>query len=446
MLLFGVLMSIGPSAFSQTKTRILLVLDASGSMSGQWGGRSKWDIAKEILFQTIDSTERANPNVEFGLRVFGHQSPKDLKDCFDSKFEVPFRRGNAVTIRNFLDGVTNQGHTPIAYSLSQAVNDFPTDLRARKIIVLITDGIETCEGDACALAPQFRARGIALRPFVVGMGIGEIGKEKFDCVGLFIDSDNKAEFSSAMDVVITQASYVTTAQINLLDQSGMPTETDVEVTLYDAHTSEVVDHYVHALRSGGMPDTLSLDPDVTYDLTVHTVPPVRVTNIELIPGKHNIIAAQAPQGFLVLKTTGTYDASSTQCVVRLSGEAEILDVQNLNTRRRYLVGNYDLEVLTLPRLHFNSVRIANGKESEILIPEPGILQFKTVAPGLLSVFMTLDRKPVKIFETELSESQYLRIQPGDYEIVFRTNAIRSARLTQVKKVKVGPKSNVLVQF
>lgn len=436
------------TAFAQqpVKTRILLVLDGSGSMGEQWGGRTKWEIAKEILFEAIDSTERANPNVEFGLRVFGHQSPKALHDCLDSKFEVPFGRSNAVTIRAFLDGAKYQGYTPIAYSLSQAVNDFPQDARARNIIVLITDGIETCEGDPCALAPQFRARGIALKPFIVGLNVGTIGHEQFDCVGKFIDTENSSQFEQAMDVVITQSSYATTAQINLLDQAGLPTETDVEVTLYDAHTGEAMYSYVHAIRSGGLPDTINLDPSVTYDMTVHTIPPVLVKNIELTVGKHNIIAAQTPQGDLLLKATGTYDASSIQCVIRLAGEPEILEVQNMNTRKRYLVGNYDVEVLTLPKLEYKDVRISSGKESQIVIDEPGILQLRTVTPGMVSILMTVNGRPAKIYESELRDPISLRIQPGEYEIIFRTNAIRSARLTQVKKVKVGPRSNNLIQF
>jgi Ca-activated chloride channel family protein len=240
--------------------------------------------------------------------------------------------------------------------------------------------------------------------------------------------------------------YSTTAQINLLDQSGMPTETDVEVTLHDAQTGERMANFVHALRAGGIPDTLQLDPSVTYDMVVHTTPRVEVRNIELTAGKHNIIAAQTPQGVLVLMTAGSYDAGLVQCVLREAGSPQILEVQNLNSKRKYLVGNYDIEVLTLPKLEFKDVRIANGKESEIVIPEAGTLQLKTVGPGMLSIMMTVQGKPQKVYEAELASSLSLKMQPGEYDVIFRTSVIRSARLTQVKRVKIGPRGNALVQF
>jgi Ca-activated chloride channel family protein len=195
-----------------------------------------------------------------------------------------------------------------------------------------------------------------------------------------------------------------------------------------------------------LPDTLHLDPSLTYDMTVHTIPPVSVRNIELTAGKHNIMAAQTPQGHLVIKTAGSYDAGAVQCVIRQAGENSILDVQNMNTKRQYLVGNYDVEILTLPKLEYNNVKVSNGKESEIVIPEPGILQMSSVAPGMVSIMMTVDGRPVKIFESELQDPITVKIQPGDYEVIFRTNTIRSARLTQVKKTKVGPRSSILLQF
>jgi len=429
-----------------TKTRILFVFDASGSMAAQYGKKTRFQAAREILVKTIDSLESVTPNVEFALRVYGHQSPNAMMDCLDSKLEVPFGRGNAVRVKDFLNSIKPLGNTPIAYSLSEGVNDFPGEMNVRNIIVVITDGLETCEGDPCALAAQFRARNITLKPFIIGMALGPKGADYFKCVGTYFDASNEQQFQGVMEVVITQSMYVTTAQINLLDQAGLANETDVEVTLYDAQTGELLYNYVHALRSGGLPDTLHLDPSIIYDMTAHTIPPVEVRNVELTAGKHNIVAAQTPQGTLVLKVSGTLDVSTTQCVVRRAGDNEILEVQNLNSRKKYLVGNYDIEVLTLPKLDFKNVKIANSKESEIVVPEPGTLQLRSATPGLVSIFMNVDGRPVKIYDSSLREPQSLRIQPGDYEVVFRTSAIRSARLTQVKKARIGPRSSTLIQF
>ncbi len=78
-----------------SKTRILLLLDASGSMNESWNGQQKYEVAKEVIYETIDSLQKAQPEVELALRVFGHQSAKYLHDCKDSKLEVPFAARNS---------------------------------------------------------------------------------------------------------------------------------------------------------------------------------------------------------------------------------------------------------------------------------------------------------------------------------------------------------------
>ena len=61
---------------------------------------------------------------------------------------------------------------------------------------------------------------------------------------------------------------------------------------------------MHTINKDNNPDTLSLDPIYTYKLVVHTKPEVILDNIKLIPGKHNTIEANTPQGELMLKVQG----------------------------------------------------------------------------------------------------------------------------------------------
>src|SRR5688572_10341169 len=79
---------------AQEKTRILFVVDASGSMASEWENKAKFNIARQLLFNSIDSIQRANPQIEVGIRLFGHQSHKDLKNCEDTKLEIPFGKNN----------------------------------------------------------------------------------------------------------------------------------------------------------------------------------------------------------------------------------------------------------------------------------------------------------------------------------------------------------------
>jgi len=90
----------GHMAYSQAKvqqklpekTRILFLLDASGSMLEQWErpNQTRWSVAKSILTKLVDSL-RQNNKLELGLRVYGHRSPQEIKNCKDTWLEVPFK-------------------------------------------------------------------------------------------------------------------------------------------------------------------------------------------------------------------------------------------------------------------------------------------------------------------------------------------------------------------
>lgn len=72
------------------KTRILFVLDGSGSMNATWGSnKSRMDVAREILSRLVDSL-RINPQLELALRVYGHRYARQSNNCNDSQLEVPF--------------------------------------------------------------------------------------------------------------------------------------------------------------------------------------------------------------------------------------------------------------------------------------------------------------------------------------------------------------------
>jgi Ca-activated chloride channel family protein len=80
-------------------TRILVVLDGSGSMKENWNGRTKFQTAAALLSKVIDSIEQKNSNVEFAVRVFGYQFPREQKNCTDSKLLVPFSKQASTKIK-----------------------------------------------------------------------------------------------------------------------------------------------------------------------------------------------------------------------------------------------------------------------------------------------------------------------------------------------------------
>jgi Ca-activated chloride channel family protein len=432
-------LSIQFSARAQKSvTRILFVLDASGSMKGEWNGTPKFDLAKKILNSTIDSVSRTNQKVEFALRVFGEQSPRSANNCKDTKLEVPFSKGNALEISEKLRQLHPQGQTPIEFTLIQSLDDFPKDSTAINAIILITDGNETCDGNFCDLTSGFEEKRIALRPFIVGLGLNDSLKKKFECLGSFYDVQNEDMLSSTMKIVISRVLNPTSCQINLLDAYGNPSETNVEMTLYDHNTKVVRYHFIHTLNSKGIPDTLTLDPKYAYDLEVHSIPEIFKKEIRLVPGTHNIIAAEVPMGTLDvrLETSGN-GFQSLPCIVRKAGEGEILFVQDVNTSQRYLTGNYDLEILTLPETMIKNISIEEGKTNTIKIPKPGVLLVTPSEAGVGSIFLEKENQLVKVYDYGLLRQQRsLNLQPGTYIIIYRPDKFKQAERTKQITVQI----------
>lgn len=428
-------------------TRILFVFDASFSMFGQWQSGIKMDIAKNMLGNFLDSL-KGIPNLEVGFRVYGHQfflHPQ--RNCEDTKLEVPITRASLAipAIKNKLKEIVPRGTTPIAHTLEKCGADFP-DARSRNIIILITDGIEECGGDPCAVSLALQSKGIVLKPFVIGVGLGA-NFESLGCIGKYYDVSQEANFTSVLNIVISQALNNTTAQVNLLDQSGRPTETDVEMTFYDETSGAIRYNYMHTINNRAVPDTVILDPLSTYHLVVHTIPPVEKHNITITPGKHNVIALDAPQGYLQLQTSGVSNYPNLQAIVRKSGDMKTLNVQGFTGTTKYITGKYDLEVLTLPRTYLSGVDISQDKTTNITIPQAGMVSiFKpTDGPGQI----LKEEKNKLVWVCNLNDKalqENIVLQPGNYRVYFRSSMAKETIYTVERKFKIDSGASAQVKL
>jgi len=437
----------GVTAGEAPTSRILFIFDASNSMAGQWDGERKIDLAREVLFEMLDTLEQMN-KVELALRVYGHQSPVPPQDCSDTKLEVPFGSGNVPQIRQTLNEIQPKGTTPIARSLALAPEDFPLCGTCRNIIVLITDGIEACDGDPCSVSLDLQRKGIILRPFVIGIGSDPGFRETFDCIGEYYDAPTQEEYREALKEVITQALNATSAQVNLLDIHSNPTETDVNVMFYDRYTGGLRYHMIHTMNRLGNPDTLSLDPMVTYDLEVQTIPPVRLDSVRLQAGRHNTISIDAPQGFLYVKTRRGKSYDRDQFLVYPTGNKEIINIQETGTVAKYLVGIYDLFIPIYPRMEVKAVEIQQSKTTTVEIPAPGYVTFNTGQRGTGSLYLQSD-KGEQIWVMNLLENtktQAYHLQPGAYQVVFRRNDHKSSSHTTIRNFTVKEGSPQTINF
>ncbi|MEN8227310.1 MAG: VWA domain-containing protein [Bacteroidota bacterium] len=428
-------------------SRILFIFDASNSMAGQWDGARKIDIAREILFEMVDSLEQMS-NVEMALRVYGHQSPVPPQDCSDTKLEVPFSPNNASRIRQKLRFINPKGTTPIARSLELAPGDFPSCGNCRNIILLITDGVEACDGDPCRVSLGLQKQGIILRPFVIGIGSDPGFKETFNCIGEYYDAPSKQEFRKALKVVITQALNATSAQVNLLDTNRRPTETDANVVFYDRFSGVIRYNMIHTINSKGYPDTLSLDHMSTYNVKVQTIPPVTVDSIKLVSGRHNTIGIDAPQGYLHIHTSRGKAYDNEKILVKRAGDSKTINIQEMDNVGKYIVGYYDLEIPIYPLMMVEDVEILQSHTTTVEIPAPGIVTFNSPQPGAGTLYQ-LTKEGEQIWVMNLLEnrkSQTFHLQPGTYRVIFRRSDLKSTSHSVVRDFKVNQGSSETIKF
>ena len=163
LFLFAVLL---PSpTFAQTcntaDRSVLLILDSSGSMNAKLpNGETRIEVAKRAIKGVAGFVPA---QAQISLRMYGAQSSARQKNCQDTHVAVPFAPAQTAArrIAAAADGVKAQGYTPIAYSLEQAANDFPSDAKER-VIVLVSDGKETCQGDPVLAAKALAGKRITV--------------------------------------------------------------------------------------------------------------------------------------------------------------------------------------------------------------------------------------------------------------------------------------------
>lgn len=401
-------------------------------MNGKWEGSTRLEIAKKLLASTVDSL-RGIPNLEIGLRIYGHQSPvtATFQDCNDTKLEVPFGPDNHDLAKAKIKNVRAKGTTPIALSLEAAAGDFP-DKESRNVIVLITDGVEACGKDPCRIAMALRAKGINVKPFVIGLGIDLKYLNHFDCIGDFHDVRNETSFKNVLNLVVEEALNNTSVEIDLLNTQKEPKETDVTVFCYRAGTNDLKYTFFHTLNRYGNPDTLTMDPVLKYDVYVNTIPPVERKNVSLTPGVHNHIKVNAPQGFIQLNIIGEKPAHTVHAIVRQKDQMKTLNVQDFYTREKYITGLYDLEILTLPRIYMNDVKVDQSTTNFIEIKSPGRFEYSCVKPISGQIFVLRNGQQEWVCNIHDQMSGYFNLQPGKYKIVYRQKHFQETIYTTEK--------------
>lgn len=207
LLLAGFSLIATNAAWSQPKAkknRILFLLDASSSMTLPWSGQNnRFDVASNILLNIVDSIYAINNEVEFAVRCYGTTYPAQLKNCTDTRLEVPFNIQNANQIKTRLRNIQALGFSPIAYSLMQAsLNELSLDATYDYSIILINDGGESCGGNVCETFQRFLQNRIKITPYIIGLDQNEQLKTYYACIGNYLPVMKPDDIPVAIQTIV----------------------------------------------------------------------------------------------------------------------------------------------------------------------------------------------------------------------------------------------------
>lgn len=216
------LLAASGAAIADTDT--MIVFDASGSMWGQIEGQTKIEIAKKAMAEISFGFDDQQV---VGLMAYGHRRKGD---CGDIETLVVPSIGTASSIAAQIQGIQPKGKTPLSEAVKMAAEQLKfTENKAE--VVLITDGIETCDLDPCAVATELENLGIDFKAHVIGFGLSADQGKQVACMaditgGQYVSADDATGLNDALAQVILEE------------------ETEVEVKLPQAKVSKPITEVV----------------------------------------------------------------------------------------------------------------------------------------------------------------------------------------------------------
>jgi Ca-activated chloride channel family protein len=184
------------AAPASSAERAMIVLDASGSMWGQIDGEAKITIARRVLGEVLGTLPQ---DIELGLMAYGH---REKGQCSDIEILVPPGHGSVGAIAAAAEGLRPLGKTPLTESVRRAAEELKyTENKAT--VVLVTDGIETCQADPCALGRELERLGVGFTAHVVGFGLSAEEGRQVACLaeetgGLYLPAADAGGLGAAL--------------------------------------------------------------------------------------------------------------------------------------------------------------------------------------------------------------------------------------------------------
>lgn len=216
-------------------TYIEYILDASGSMLQTLQGKTRLQIAQDVLTARLGALP---PNTQVGLRVYGHRVPyqgREAESCEDIELVVPIQANGAQAIIDWLPSMQALGMTPMSASIQQAANDFTFEPGRRNFIVLISDGEETCGDEPATVVEYLKEIGIDFTIHVIGLDVDAQTAAQLERIsdaagGVYYDAKSEEDLNNALTNVNETILVPDEAPTQVAEASATPfPEANVEI-------------------------------------------------------------------------------------------------------------------------------------------------------------------------------------------------------------------------
>jgi Ca-activated chloride channel family protein len=444
-LIFFLLFSITIKSQEETQIfnkRILFILDGSGSMNERWQSETKWDMAISTLSSLIDSFEKVNKDFEIGIRVLGHQYHKNMQRCDDSKLEIPFSKELTFEkVNNRLQTFTPKGYTPLAYSISESEKDFGGDVKTQNVIILITDGLENCNGNPCEVANRLREKNIFINPYIIGLGIDSMESQNLECIGKYIDAKNKEVFKQVIQTILSEVAVRTTLTVQFVKSDSSTYTNYVPFSLIEKRGNVDMHNLIFTSNTKRSKDTININPQYSYNLLVHTNPPFYHPNFTIVKGRHQHYTIPVITG--EIKYDNPYKNKRNQYLLRPQKWQNNLWHTGIQSNIHWIDSHMIIDYNMHPMVRYSKVNIKEGGTYDMPTGARGTLVLKRENKELLTLY-NKNWDKILTFNNDIVTT--IDIAIGDYYLLFKKRTDHSEN-TKYRPLKIveNQTTNILIE-
>lgn len=231
---------VAAAAPAAANEQTMIVLDGSGSMWGQIDGRPKLEIARETLGKVLADTPA---DTRLGLIAYGH---REKGNCKDIELVVPVAAGTGPAIATAAGKMKFLGMTPLSDAVTRAAREMRHTER-KATVILITDGLETCDADPCAVGKALEESGVDFTAHVVGFGLSDEEGRQVACLaentgGSYFAANDASSLAAALTRTVVETPVApppAEATLDAPESVGMAARFEVSWTGPDGQYDEI---------------------------------------------------------------------------------------------------------------------------------------------------------------------------------------------------------------